>query len=327
MKDLLEIISSILGIVISCITIYQFFVQRPSAARLRREKTAPLSQKLPTVPTATEASATLSLVSTKVEQVHTQKYLLALTTFIVMPVVAFILLYFYALWSQYSYTSLEELVVNSGGALLAGSSLALMILLVAPSRQHAIVVAITFVIIYSLVLLSVILLSATIYFSLPIFGSSLAGGNILAVISASLVAFVVLRGKAPTRQQYILGIVAFALILLVTFLGPIVYAQLLREDVTKRTIVGGSAIALIVSIISLLTTLFHRSSIRAYTIGLVLFVIVYFVALLLLGVIHSMTYNGLFYLFYEAGIGASAIAFVAGGLVAFLFVKSRAKSV
>lgn len=326
MKDFLEIVSSILGIVISCITIYQFFAKRPSAAQLRREKTAPLSQKLPTVPTATEASATLNSVPENVEQIHTQKYLLALATFIVMPIVAFILLHFYTLWSSYSYTSQEALIANIGGALLAGSSLALMILLIAPSRQRAIVAVITFVIIYSLVLSGVILLYATIYFSISILGSSLAGGNVLAVISASLVAFVILRGNAPNRQQYILGIVTFALILLVTFSGPIVYVHLLSEDVAESLLIGGSAIALIVSSISLLTILFQRSTIRAYTIGLGLFVIVYFVTLLLLEAIHATTYNGLFYLFNEAGIGASTIAFVGGGLVAFLFLKNREKA-
>ena len=109
-----------------------------------------------------------------------------------------------------------------------------MILLLAPSRQRAIVAVITFVIVYSLVLFSVILLRATIYFSLYIFDSSLAGGNVLAVISASLVAFVILRGSSPPRQHYIVGLVAFALILLVTFSGPIVYARLLGEGVTER---------------------------------------------------------------------------------------------
>ena len=165
MKDSVEIVSSILGIVISCITIYQFFVQRPSVARLHREKTAHMSQELHPVPTGTEASAAMSPVSDEVEHAHTRKYLLALATFIVMPIVAFFLLYFYALWSQYSYSSQEALIANSGGALLAGSSLALMILLLAPSRQRAIVAEITFAIIYSLVLLGVILLNATIYFS------------------------------------------------------------------------------------------------------------------------------------------------------------------
>jgi hypothetical protein len=82
---------------------------------------------------------------------------------------------------------------------------------------------------------------------------------------------------------------------------------------------------LIVSSLSFLTILFQRSTIKAYTTGLVLFVIVYFVTLLLLEVIHSTTYNGLFYLFDEASIGASTIAFVGGGLVAFLYLKSRGK--
>lgn len=323
MKDFLEIISSILGIVISCITIYQFFAQRPSVARLRREKTAHLSQELHTVPTVTEIADAISPVSDDVEYAHTKKYLLALATFIVMPIVAFFILYFFTLTSHYSYTSQEALIANSGGALLAGSSLALMILLIAPSRRRAIVAVITFAIIYSLVLLGVILLNATIYFSLSILGSSLAGGNVLAIISASLVAFVILRGTPPSRQQYLFGSVAFALILLVTFSGPILYAHLLSEDVTERTIVGGTAIALIVASISFLTILFNVDTTRVHTVVLVIFAIVYFVILLLLAAIHSMTYNGLFYLFYEAGIGASTIAFVGGGLAAFLFLKGR----
>ncbi|HEX6482131.1 MAG TPA: hypothetical protein VF043_25075 [Ktedonobacteraceae bacterium] len=325
MKDSVEIVSSILGIVISCITIYQFFVQRPSVARLHREKTAHMSQELHPVPTGTEASAAMSPVSDEVEHAHTRKYLLALATFIVMPIVAFFLLYFYALWSQYSYSSQEALIANSGGALLAGSSLALMILLLAPSRQRAIVAEITFAIIYSLVLLGVILLNATIYFSFAILDSSLAGGNVLAVISASLVAFVIFRGTPPSRQQYIFGIIAFALIFLVTFSGPILYAHLLSEDVTERTLVGGSTMALIVASISFLTILLNGGTTRAYRVVLVIFAIVYFVILFLLEVIHSMTYNGLFYLFNEAGIGASPIAFVGGGLVAFLFLKSRGR--
>ncbi len=71
----------------------------------------------------------------------------------------------------------------------------------------------------------------------------------------------------------------------------------------------------------------HKSRLYPYIIVLVIFTIVYFVILFLLESIHSMTYNGLFYLFNEAGIGASTIAFVGGGLVAFLFLKSRGREV
>jgi hypothetical protein len=322
MKDFLEIISSILGIVISCITIYQFFAQRPSATRLRRAKTAPLSQHLPTVSPETETLAHNSTPA-EVEHAHTRRYLLALVTFIVMPIVVFFILYFYTIWSLYSYTTQEAFVVNVGSALLVGSSLALMILLLAPSRSRAVVALIIFILIYSFVLFSVIFLSATIYFSLPVFDSSLAGGNLLAVIAASLVTFVILRGKAPTRLQYLWSIFAFALIFLITFSGPIIYAQLLGEDRTENLLVGGCVIALIVASISFFTILFHRGTTRAYTIGLVLFAIVYAIILMLLETVHSATYNGLFYLFDDAGIGASAIAFVLGGLAAFIFLKSR----
>ena len=323
MKDFIELVSSILGIVISCITIYQFFAKRPSVERLRQEEPAQLSQELHTVPTLTKVSSPVSLVSIEVEHVRTRKYFFALVTFIVMPIVAFFVLYFYTIWSGYSYTTQEVTIANFGGALLAGSSLALMILLIAPSRRRAIVAVTVFAIIYSLVLLGVILLNATIYFSFSILDSSLAGGNVLSVISASLVAIVILRGTSPSRQQYVFGLVTFALIFLVAFSGPILYARLVGADVTENIIVGGSAMALIVASISSLTVLFSAGTIRTYTTILTLFAIVYFVILFLLVVISNTTYNSLLYIFNEAGIGASTIAFVGGGLVAFFYLRNK----
>ena len=325
MKDFIELVSPILGIVISCITIYQFFAKRPSVARLRQEEPSQLPQELHTVPILSRVSSSVSSVSLEGEHVRTRKYFFALVTFIVMPIVAFFILFFYTLWSNYSYTSQEATIANFGGALLAGSSLALMILLIAPSRRRAIIAVTTFVIIYSLVLLGVILLSATIYFSFPILDSSLAGGSVLAVIAASLVAFVILRGTPPSRQQYIFGLITFVLTLLVPFSGPILYTRLLSGSVTERTIVGGSTIALIVASISLLIVLFSAGTTRTYTVILVLFTIVYFVILLLLAAIHYMTYSGVLYLFYDASVGASTIAFVVGGFVAFFFLKRGSK--
>ena len=197
MRDVLETISTVLGIVVSCITIYQFFAKRPAVVRLRRTTPAQLPQESHAAPALRKSTTPVSQAPAKAVQVSTREYVFALLTFIIMPIIAFFMLYFYTNLSNYGYSSQEVLLGNSVGALLAGSSLALMILLLATSRKRAILAATTFVIMYCLVLLGVSLLHETIYFALPIFNSALLGGNLLAVVLASLVTLVTLRGRTP----------------------------------------------------------------------------------------------------------------------------------